>query len=213
MSRYGLGIVIMLAQLCTYAQPACLHADGSRRFRLPKMALCSNLLGDITAMPNIGFEVSLGGRWAVDAAWTYAWWSDSSRHRFLRTYGGHAELRYFLGNREGRNSLEGHHIGIYGQMFTYDFEWGGTGYMAPRWSGGGGIAYGYTLPVSAKLSLDFTLGIGYIGGRRYKYEPAGDRYVWLSTKNQHYIGPTRLEVSLLWLIGNGNRNPSKEKMK
>ena len=28
-------------------------------------------------------------------------------------------------------------------------------------------------------------------------------YVWQCTKNRHYIGPTKAEVSLVWLLGRG----------
>ena len=38
-----------------------------------------------------------------------------------------------------------------------------------------------------------------------------DHYVWTSTKMRHWFGPTKLEISLVWLIGNGNFNSKKEK--
>lgn len=176
---------------------------------IPPVALRSNLLSDIALIPNIGVTVPFGSRWAVDISWSYAWWSNDNSHRYWRTYGGNVEARVYLGKREGKNRMEGHHLGIYGQMLTYDFEFGDKGYMAPKWSYGGGIAYGFTLPLTTRLSLDFSLGVGYIGGKQYRYIPAGDRYVWQSTRNVNYIGPTRCEVSLVWLIGKGNINPSK----
>lgn len=67
----------------------------------------------------------------------------------------------------GEDPLTGHHQGLYVQMITYDFEWQGSrGYRAPDWNYGGGIAYGYSAPISSHLS--FTLGVG-------------DRGIWQNT--------------------------------
>ena len=48
---------------------------------------------------------------------------------------------------------------------------------------------------------DFSLGIGYQGGEYKEYEPQGDRYVWQATRQRHWFGPTKAEVSLVWLLG------------
>ena len=212
MTRYTLLLLITLIGLSAAAnddsragQENCLECC------IPPVALRTNLVSDIALIPNIGATIPIAGRWAADLSWSYAWWSNNARHRYWRTYGGHAEIRAYLGNRDGKNKMEGHHIGIYGQIATYDFEFGNKGYMGPRWSTGGGIAYGYTLPVTGRLSLDFTIGIGYLGGKQYRYYPLCDRYVWSSTRDINYVGPTRLEISLCWLIGKGNINPSKIK--
>ena len=113
--------------------------------------------------------------------------------------------------------LTGHHLGIYGQVLTYDFEAGGRGYMGGEPGGtlfdranfAGGVEYGYSLPVARRLNLDFTLGIGYMGGKYYEYKPIDDCYVWQATKQRHYFGPTKLEVSLVWLLGRDNINKGK----
>lgn len=34
-------------------------------------------------------------------------------------------------------------------------------------------------------------------------------YIWQSTKQRHWFGPTKAEVSLIWLIGRGNYNEKK----
>ena len=77
----------------------------------------------------------MGKGWSVGANWMYAWWSNDTRHRFWRTYGGDVELRrWFSPRRESRSLMCGHHIGVYGQLLTYDIEWGGRGYLGDRWS-------------------------------------------------------------------------------
>ena len=39
-----------------------------------------------------------------------------------------------------------------------------------------------------------------------EYEPQGDRYVWQATRQRHWFGPTKAEVSLVWLLGGSGRS-------
>lgn len=41
-----------------------------------------------------------------------------------------------------------------------------------------GLEYGYSLPVTRRLNLDFVISVGYWGGEYHKYAPIGDCYVW-----------------------------------
>lgn len=96
-------------------------------------------------------------------------------------------------------------------------RWGGAGYIGGEPSGslfdrchyGVGIEYGYSLPVARRLNIDFTIGAGYSAGKLYEYLPLDDCYVWQKTKNRRYFGPTKAEVSLVWLLGRGNVNKKK----
>lgn len=72
-----------------------------------------------------------------------------------------------------------------------------------------GIEYGYSLPIARRLNIDFTIGLGYWGGRYYVYTPHDGHYVWETTKNRHWFGPTKAEISLVWLLGRGNVNNMK----
>lgn len=39
--------------------------------------------------------------------------------------------------------------------------------------------------------------------------PLDGHYVWQATKNRHWFGPTKAEISLVWLLGRGNSNNKK----
>ena len=181
------------------------------------MAVKTNLLYDLLLVPNIGVEFYLGKNWSLVGDWMYGWWKKDRIHWYWRLYGGGLTLRKWLGRRAEEKPLTGHHVGIYGQALTYDFETGGRGYMGGEPGGtlfdranyAVGVEYGYSLPVGRRLNLDFTLGIGYLGGKYYEYVPMDDCYVWQTTKNRRYFGPTKLEVSLVWLVGRGNFNKGK----
>ena len=139
----------------------------------------------------------------------YAWWKSDRKHNYWRIYGGDVELRRWFGRRAVEKPFSGHHVGLYGQIVTYDFELGGKGYLGDKWSYGGGVAYGYSLPVGHRFNVDFTLGMGYLGGSYKEYIPLDGHYVWQTTKNRRWFGPTKAGISLVWLIGRGNYSRKK----
>lgn len=210
----------------TAVEPPALPAAPPRMEILPLalepekpfyMAVKTNMLYDALLVPNVGVEFYLGRDWSVAANWMYAWWKKDRRHWYWRAYGGDVAVRKWLGRQAKEKPLTGHHLGLYGQVLTYDFETGHRGYMGgepggtlfDRASLAGGIEYGYSLPVARRLNIDFCAGVGYLGGKYYEYVPMDDCYVWQSTKMRRYFGPTKVEVSLVWLLGKGNYNAEK----
>ena len=172
------------------------------------MAVKTNLLYDVALVPNVGLEFYLGQGWSISGNWMYAWWKNDTRHRYWRIYGGELDIRKYFGRKAAEKPLQGHHLGVYAQGLTFDFETGGKGYLS-NFSYGFGLEYGYSLPVAKRLNIDFGLCIGYGGGKYKVYEPEDDCYVYKETKQRHWFGPTRAEISLIWLLGNGNQNSKK----
>lgn len=181
------------------------------------MALKSNLLYDALLLPSISAEFYLGKNFSAVANWTYGWWDNDHRHRYWRAYGGDIALRKWFGKAASEKPLTGHHLGIYGGIFTYDFEFGGKGYMGglpgrPLWDRcllNAGVEYGYSLPIARRLNIDLTIGLGVIYGKYIKYTPEGNGYHYQSTHHLSWIGPAKAEISLVWLIGKGNFNKGK----
>ena len=90
-------------------------------------------------------------------------------YKLVQRLGGAIAIRKWWGKAAGEKPLTGHHIGIYGQIFTYDFETGGRGYMGGK-PGGTlwdkmnyivGAEYGYSLPIARRLNIDFTIGAAF----------------------------------------------------
>lgn len=181
------------------------------------MDIRTNMIYDVLALPNIGIEFYLGKNLTLGANWMYAWWKTDRTHWYWRAYGGELFGRWWFGKKANEKPLTGHHLGVYGQLYTYDFEMGGEGEMGGKpggdlwdqnlWSAG--VEYGYSLPIGRRINIDFSIGVGYSTGLYHKYEPIRNCYVWKSTHRRHYFGPTKLEVALVWLIGRGNVNAKK----
>ena len=171
-------------------------------------ALKSNLLYDALLVPNLSLEASIGSGWTLGAGGMLAWWSKDAKHRYWRIYGGDLEIRKYFGTLSKSKPLQGHHLGIYGDFLTYDFEFGAKGYQSKA-TYAAGIKYGYSHPIANRLNLDFALGIGYLHSNYKTYVPRDGCYVYQETKKQKWLGPTQAEISLVWLLGKGNTNNKK----
>lgn len=168
-------------------------------------ALKSNLLYDALLVPNLSLEASIGSGWTLAAGGMLAWWSKDAKHRYWRIYGGDLEIRKYFGTLAKSKPLQGHHLGIYGDFLTYDFEFGAKGYQSKA-TYAAGIKYGYSHPIANRLNLDFALGIGYLHSNYKTYVPRDGCYVYQETKKRKWLGPTQAEISLVWLLGKGNTN-------
>lgn len=216
MPQTGIGIVLPKGtdiRPATVSAGAC-HPPAGKPFY---MALKTNMLYDALLVPNVGAEFYVGGGWTVGGGWMYAWWKKGDAHRYWRIYGGELAVRRYFGRRAAEKPLTGHHAGVYGQMLTYDFQNGGRGYMGGVPGGtlfekanyAAGLEYGYSLPVGRRLNIDFTIGVGYMWGRYMEYRRIDDCDVWQSTRRRRWFGPTKAEISLVWLLGRDNYNKGK----
>lgn len=196
--------------------PICDEPEGeSPTFRL---AAKTNLLSDLALIPNVGLELHLGKGFSMEANYMHAWWHSDPYHWYWRTYGAELGFRKYFGRATKKNPLTGHHIGVYGQMLTYDFELGNMGIIGGKPLGDitdepnyiAGLEYGYSLPVARRFNIDFSIGFGYHWGIFYEYLPIDGCYVWQTTKKRNYIGPTKAGISLVWLIGKENINETRK---
>lgn len=209
--RLLMAVVVTVGTVLTVPIHACAYepADTVRTVserRCPLVAVKTDLLHDALLTPDLGLELTIGKRFSVSVEAVYAWWSHNSKHRYWRLRGGWIEGRMWLGEQAGRRALSGHHLGVYGSLLNYDFEFGGNGVQSPKGSYGGGVSYGYSFPLNERLNLDVSLRVGYSGGKVIKYKPECGTYVCTDRYFFRYVGPTALEVTLVWFPGRGPRN-------
>ena len=190
------------------AIPSQVHPESQAPPVASYFALKSNLLYDALLIPNLSLEASIGSGWTLGAGGMFAWWSKDAKHRYWRIYGGDLEIRKYFGTLAKSKPLQGHHLGIYGDFLTYDFEFGAKGYQSKA-TYAAGIKYGYSHPIANRLNLDFALGIGYLHSNYKTYVPRDGCYVYQETKKRKWLGPTQAEISLVWLLGKGNTNNKK----
>mgnify|MGYP002623426071 CR=1 FL=1 len=168
--------------------------------------LRTNGLYDLALCPNVGieFQTDLGLAFQLD--YIGAWWNSPSRNRFFSNYAFQTEIRYYLASPKMAFPYTGHHVGFYGQMATYDFEFGGKGYQSRDldYTFGIGVSWGYTIPLNRHWCLDLTAGLGYFQSRYDTYHPDGDRYPKDETRRLKIFCPTKLEATFVWNINTKN---------
>lgn len=198
--------------------PTLIGWSAVKRVKTPRagtFAVRTNMLHDIIAVPNIGVEIYLGRRYSLYLDYSGAWWGNrmsatynAGRHVW-RYEGGNLELRRYL----VQNSVpfNGWHIGVYGNVASYDFQWGDTGKQGRKPSYGGGISIGYQKPIARHWNIDFSVAAGYFGGEYKTCRFRNGHNVWVDTRQRNYFGPTRAEIALVWLWGRGNDKTSYKK--
>ena len=186
-------------------------SEPQRQSKNIPVFITTNMLYDAALTPNIGIGVSLSDRVTVQADWMYARWNNHDKRRYWRIYGGDIEVRYRIGPRRNGSPLGGHYVGAYGSIACYDFQAGRShsGVLSDKYNYAAGLSYTYSLPVSTRFNIDFNLGVGYLWGTYKKHKPIDDCDVWMSTHKLGWFGPTRVGVTLVWLVGNGVANNKK----
>ena len=165
-----------------------------------QLSLRTNLISNALLIPNVGVEMYLNDGFSILGSWGYAWWSRRHTHQYWRIYGGVAELRRYLDRNIEQKSFNGHHIGLIVQGFTYDIANGKEGQLS-HFQYGIASGYGYKLPLTQKIDIDVSIGLGYLGGRYMEYgtpKPGHSCYPWERTLARYYFGPTYLGISLVW---------------
>ena len=159
----------------------------------------NNLLYDLALAPNIEVEIPIGKRWSLNTEYKCPWWLNSKHDFCYQLLSGGMEGRFWLGNRQKRDRLTGHFIGLYAEGGIYDFQLRGDGYQG-KYYGAAGVTYGYAKQLAQHFSLEFSLGIGYLTTEYKKYTPYEGDIIWTNSGRYNFIGPTKAKVSLVWLI-------------
>ena len=176
-------------------------------------ALKTNLLFDAALAFNGELEVPIGrnNRWSIMGEYWTPWyvWHNNSRSYELQVFG--LEGRYWLGQcRERKPWLTGWFVGAYYAYGRYDFEWKSVGDQGELHSVG--ISAGYSWPIHRHWNLELSASLGGFHGPRRHYNGEYDdtHLIWKYTSSTTYFGPTKLKVSLVWLIGRNRDDAGKE---
>ena len=190
-----------------------LPTTGKREIRDTKtiLALKTNLLYDAVTWFNFSVEVPFAGdNFSVLYYHQFPWWragqSDNEFcNRFL-SIGGEArwwfkpEPRPATEKRKKRDRLVGHFLGVYGESGKWDFEQKRKiCYQGEHWSTG--LSYGYSLPISRSLNMEFSISGGYASIAYRGYTPSPDYSILWRDYDKigrwHYWGLTKAQVTLV----------------
>lgn len=180
------------------------HCYAEQKTKRPLFALKTNLLFDATLMPNLEIEVPIGKRWSINGEYMCPWWLLKDNRYCLEILSGGLEGRYWLGNyqsRKHRKVLTGHFVGLYAGGGKYDLQWKENGYQGEFFIAAG-ISYGWATRIARNLHLELSIGIGLLR-TDYRHYHAHDNYqtlLWQENGNYTWFGPTKVKISLVWLL-------------
>lgn len=190
-------------------------------------ALKTNLLYDAVTWLNISLEVPLGNHLSILYEHQAPWWraGEAKNYYCMRYLQMSGEFRWWFHHQQKpmtrhdivRDRLTGHFLALYGMGGKYDFEWGRKiCYQGEFWSAG--LTYGYSLPVGRNVNMEFFLSVGYANIDYRHYIPSEDFEILFydpdNSGKLHYIGPTKIGVSLVVPITmNGTKRAARKELK
>ena len=156
------------------------------------LSLRANLLRWATLTPDLGLEwrISPSVGVLVNGSWTSWTWQDNARRYAL--WEVEPEVRWYLGEKKAW------YVGAMFKAGQFNYKLSGTGRQGDLL--GGGITGGYQLRLTEALSMDFTLGLGYLNADTEKYDVIDGVRVRSGNETKHWIGPINAGVTLVWKI-------------
>lgn len=168
------------------------------------VSLRTNALYWMMLAPNGGIEFHIGGHFSIllEGAVTYSNKKTDTGDKGIYVAGGGPQFRYWTNEDK---SEPGHVFGIYGQYADFDIKLNEKGRQGT--SIGGGISYGYYLPVGRRWAFEFGIGLGYLSNKMdvYKWNPVVKKNLWMEQKTKAWIGPTKVNATVVFRIGHKNR--------
>ena len=154
------------------------------------LSLRANLLRWATLTPDLGLEWRICPSWgiAVNGSWTSWSWSDKDRRYALWEVA--PEVRYYMGEKKAW------YVGAMFKTGQFNYKFSETGRQGDLL--GGGLTGGYILPIGKRLSLDFSLGLGYLNADYEKYEVIDGVRVRQGSETKDWWGPVHAGITLKW---------------
>lgn len=171
------------------------------------LALKTNLLSDVLTAINAEIEVPIGERFSLSGELTFPWWRGVKSDFTMQILSGQIEAKYWLGDRSRYDVLTGFSAGLYGGLGTYDIQpFSKSGASGDFFNVG--VVAGYAHPIAKNLNLEYEVGLGYVHSDYHIYDmETVDKYGYIKEvrdgwekKRLNSVLPTRLKVSLVWLI-------------
>lgn len=166
--------------------------------KLSSIAFKTNIVSDISANLNLGFEFAVAPNVTMTLSGTFNEWSKSQEKKFNS---------YYVTTGARLWNVERYYGSFWSAEAQYaNFDWGWKS-MFPYnstdkyYSGsfiGFGIGYGYHFVLGGRWGLETEIGLGYRYIDYSKHDIFNDtQYI---NKHKHYFGPTKVAINLIYLI-------------
>ncbi len=157
-----------------------------------RFALRANLLRWATLTPDLGAEWRISRDWGVLVNGSWTSWSWDNKNRRYALWEVAPEVRYYIG-KEKRG-----YLGAMYKAGSFNYKLSDTGRQGDIM--GGGITGGYVLRLNNSLSMDFSLGLGYVHADCDKYTVIDGVRVKQGSETKNWWGPVSAGVTLAWKL-------------
>lgn len=199
MKKTGLFLIIALMASLSKAQG---QSDSITQETSPIFNLKTNLLYDATATFNLGAEFRLNDRWSLELPFNYNPFTFSNDRKW-KHFLVQPELRWWT-----EETFKKHFFGLHTHYGIYNVAALPSGPFSKnmrdnRYEGsliGAGVSYGYRWDFSHNWGMEATIGVGYayLDQNKYPCIKCGQE---LGSRNRHYVGPTKVGLSLIYTFG------------
>ena len=156
------------------------------------LSVRANLLRWASLTPDIGVEWRFKERWSLSVNGSWTSWEWDNKNRRYALWEVTPEIRHYLGEKQRG------YAGILFKAGQFNYKFSDTGRQGDIL--GGGLTGGYVLPLNNGLSLDFSLGIGYLNADYEKYIIIDGVRVRQGSETKNWWGPVHAGVSLVWKL-------------
>jgi hypothetical protein len=162
----------------------------------------TNLLYDATTTMNLGVETALSRKWTLDVSGSLNPWTFNDGKKF-KIWMLQPEARYWFCEKFNGHFIGFHAMGGEFNVNKVDMPFGICPALKDHhyegWYAGGGFVYGYQWLLSRHWNLEGAVGVGYdyIKFDKYRCGTCGTK---LESGHTHYVGPTKLALSLEYLF-------------
>ncbi len=167
-----------------------------------RIAIKNNILYDAILTPNLGVEIGLSKKLTVDIIGNYNPF-ELSDNKMIKHWLVQPELRYWFCEKFSRGFVGIHAHGGQANIGNIKFPFGiyerlnENRHEADFY--GGGISFGYQLPLHKHWNLEFSVGGGYAYIKYDKFDLETDQKI-NSGQTYNYLGLTKATISVIYII-------------
>lgn len=172
-----------------------------------RWAIKSNALYLAAGVTNIGGEYAFHPHWSVDLPLVHSPYTIARRYRMRFLY-IQPEARYWLDR-----PMKGHFFGVHLHAGVFNVSLDDKNrYQSEKGFHGGGISYGYAMPLSRRWSMEFTVGVGYAFTKYCTYYNVHNGIRYEKDIPYNYWGITKLGLNFVYRFGDkcGKTKSGKE---
>lgn len=162
-----------------------------------KFYLKTNVVGLGMLISNVSAELDLSKHWSINLPINYSAWNYFSSTVKFRTFSVQPELRYWFSNKGN----DGWYAGVHAGLAYYNFATGGDWRTQDRDGNspalGGGVGFGYRLPLTKNDRWKLEFGIG-AGAYRLHYDKFENYHNGPKRKtiSETYVGIDNIAISV-----------------